>query len=193
MDTDYQATSLWQTAFGRRRGDKHEAHRINLAKAYHDLRAAAKPLLEQTARTLPQLTDHSGFHLDQLWEVASTICGKDFEINPLEAFILGASFAFHDAALTIEAYDGGLAALKKTAAWRDAVYRAWQQQGDDEPSIEQLETPPNNISDIALFTTLRLEHAREAESLPFKSWKHPSTSGELSFFSDPKLRDDYGH
>jgi hypothetical protein len=192
-DTDYRASSLWQTAFGQRRGDRHHAYREKLAAAYNDLRSAAKPLLEQTARTLPQLTDHSGFHLDQLWEVASTVCGQGFEINPLEAFILGASFAFHDAALTAEAYDGGLSALKKTAPWQDAVYRAWQEQNVSEPSNEQLRNPPNAIANLALFTVLRLEHARTAETLPFRSWKHPSTKADLAFFSDPKIRDDYGH
>jgi hypothetical protein len=151
-ETDYQSTSSWQTAFGRRESDIHERQRAKLAQAYDDLRTAAKPLLEQTARTLPQLTDHSGFHLDQLWEVASTICGEHFEINPLEAFILGASFAFHDAALTVEAYHGGLPALKRTPVWRDAVFRAWQDQNVTEPSREQLDNPPNEIANLALFT-----------------------------------------
>jgi hypothetical protein len=191
-ETDYRATSLWQTAFGHLSGDKFRIYREKLALAYDDLRSAVKPMLEQTARTLPQLTDHSGFHLDQLWEVASTICGQGFEINALEGFILGASFAFHDAALTVEAYDGGLPALKKTAAWRDAVYRAWQEQNVTEPTADQLENPPNEIANLALFTVIRLEHAQKAEILPFKAWKHPSTRGEIAFFSDPKLRDDYG-
>jgi hypothetical protein len=182
IETDYKSTALWLGAFERIENNKSARFVTKLAGAYDELCSAVKPLLEQTARTLPQLTDHSGYHVDQLWEVASTICGPHYSINPLEAFILGASFAFHDAALTVEAYPGGLEELKSTPQWRDATIRAWHARGVREPTKAQIIAPPSDLVDLVLFTVLRLEHARQAEKLPFIAWEHPSTRAPLTRF-----------
>src|SRR5690348_2595706 len=100
----YERSSLWRVAFGKRRGDPDERDREALAEAYRQLRDRAGALVGEIHRALPQLTVHDLAHADTLWDVASEICGPKFELNPLEGFVLGASFLLHDAGMALAAY-----------------------------------------------------------------------------------------
>ena len=44
-------------------------------------------------------------------------------VDPAEAFVLGASILLHDAAMSLAAYPGGLAEVRTTVAWKDAIAR----------------------------------------------------------------------
>jgi len=75
------------------------------------------------ASALPNLTQHDISHLDALWETATLIAGKDYPINPLEAFVFGGAILLHDSALSFEAYSGGITAIRSTIKWQDAYHR----------------------------------------------------------------------
>src|SRR5262249_5170351 len=100
MPRQFEDSSLWRTAFGARNRDKHADQRKSLEVAYRQFREAVQPLLRQTAVDLPALTIHDETHVDQLWDVASEVCGPDYPLNPLEAFVLGGAFLLHDSALS---------------------------------------------------------------------------------------------
>lgn len=57
-------------------------------------------------KDFPPLTVHDISHVDSLWQVVSVITGDDYEINPLEGFVLSCAFLMHDAVLSYEAVGG---------------------------------------------------------------------------------------
>ena len=130
--------------------------------------------------SLPELTIHDISHLDALWEVASTVAGSDFPLNPIEAYVFGAAILLHDAGLCFEAYSGGKEALRETLEWRDAYGR--------------LSRTPNEMRDLdqeADLEALRALHASQATRLAIEPWR--SDEGELYLIEDRELRENYGH
>jgi hypothetical protein len=87
----FERSSLWRSAYGTRRNDPDERDRQALADAYHMLRDRAGDLVNEIHAVLPRLTVHNLTHADTLWDVASEICGQQYQLNPLSAFVLGAS------------------------------------------------------------------------------------------------------
>ncbi|WP_443592670.1 HD domain-containing protein [Aliihoeflea aestuarii] len=69
------------------------------------------------------MTVHDISHLDALWDTASSVSEGAVNVNPAEAFVLGASILLHDAAMSLAAYSGGLAEVRTTIAWKDAIAR----------------------------------------------------------------------
>ena len=126
-----------------------------------------------------RLTIHDISHPDALWEVASTVAGRDFPLNPLEAYVFGAAVLLHDAGLCFEAYSGGRDALRDTLEWRDA-YGRLSRTLDDGRNLEQ----------EADFEALRALHASQAVRLAIEPWV--SEKGELYLIADPELRENYG-
>ena len=89
----YERSTLWRSAFAKRRNDPDERDRNALALAYGQLRERAGELVGEIHAIFPQLTVHDLTHADALWDVASEICGPNFDLNPLEGFVLGAEFS----------------------------------------------------------------------------------------------------
>ena len=129
--------------------------------------------------SLPELTIHDISHLDALWEVASTVAGTDFHLNPIEAYVFGAAVLLHDAGLCFEAYSGGRDALRETLEWRDAYGRISRNSSDI-----------GHIEQEADFEALRAMHASQAARLAIEPWR--SHEGEVYLIDDRELRDNYG-
>jgi hypothetical protein len=191
MPRPFEDTSLWRTAFGARNKDRYADQRKSLELAYRQFRDSVLPLLRQVSIDLPALTVHDEKHVDQLWDVASEICGADYPLNPLEAFILGGAFLLHDAALCLAAYDSGKQGLMRTAEWRDAVSRLWKQRGVT-PSENGSIALPTELEDRAIFEILRAKHAHQASLLIDRNWKHPTTGQPLLLLENVQLQEDYG-
>ncbi|MGC9959877.1 HD domain-containing protein, partial [Roseiarcus sp.] len=101
MTTDYKNTSLWRAAFaGTGLSQAQEESRNRLRTALARIEADIAELLVKIPESCKGLTVHDVRHVHQLWDVASTICGPAYPINPLEGFVLGAAFLIHDAGLT---------------------------------------------------------------------------------------------
>ena len=188
----YERSTLWRSAFAKRRNDPDEADRQALAIAYHQLRDRAGDLVNQIHAALPQLTVHDLTHADTLWDVASEICGRDFKLNPLEGFVLGASFLLHDAGMALAAYPNGLKDLQESVQWRDAVASAWKKSGVDEPTDLQRDDPEITIRDEATFQVLRARHASQARDLSNALWTQPSTGRPLALVQNDDLLESYG-
>jgi hypothetical protein len=188
----FERSALWRSAFVKKKGDPDERDREALAEAYRQLRERAGALVGEIHAVLPQLTVHDLTHADALWDVASEICGPNYRLNPLQAFVLGASFLLHDAGMALAAYPGGLSELKATAQYRDAIVAAWKKRGIDEPLGDQRENPPDDICDEATFQVLRARHASQAKVLATALWTHPETGRPMALVQNDDLLESYG-
>jgi hypothetical protein len=188
----FERSTLWRSAFAKRRNDPDERDREALALAYHQLRIRAGDLVTEIHAVLPQLTVHDLTHADTLWDVASEISGPHTKINPLEGFALGAAFLLHDAGMALAAYPNGLADLQNSAEWRDAVVSAWKKRGIDEPTDVQRTSPDNDVRNDALFDVLRARHASQAKILATALWIHPTTGAPMTLVQNDDLLESYG-
>ena len=169
-------TELWQQGFGNE-GTNENISR--LATSLRGIRRNAEALTSRIAGSLPELTIHDISHLDALWEVANTVAGCNFPLNPLEAYVFGASVLLHDAGLCFEAYSGGRAALRGTLEWRDAYGR-----------LSSTSSDVQNLEQEADFEALRALHASQAAQLAIKPWI--GEDEEFYLIDDRELRESYG-
>jgi hypothetical protein len=185
VSPDYQLTSLWENAFGDAglKNDVQKTARNDLLVALRKLDRRVASLLAKIDQSCHQLTIHDISHAHQLWSVASEICGPDYPLNPLEGFVLGASFLIHDAGLTAAAYPGGLPALRKTDYYKDRVAALLRAGGNDAPDEPSLHSTSEEIARRALFDTLRAIHATRAETLLEETKPHPLTGLPYPLFS----------
>src|SRR5688572_7891920 len=109
---NFQNSKLWKSTL-EYKNDEFEAQREILRVTYIKFRNNTEQLLSRITSSLPELTIHSINHIDELWDISSLIIGPDYEINPLEAFILGSAFLIHDSALCYEAFENGLDGLRE--------------------------------------------------------------------------------
>lgn len=147
----YKDTTLWKEAFNDKYG--HIALRERLTNAFEIAHNNASFLLNKIRIDFPSLTIHDITHVDSLWQVASIIAGKDYQLNPLEGFILGCSFLIHDAALSYIAV-GGKDSLRSTTEWKD--FHSDYSKSDMTDEEKEYETD---------FRTIRYLHAKYAKDL----------------------------
>lgn len=150
---NYQDTDLWKTSLDNDlygNGDL----RDKLKKEYIKIRENAACILSKIRDDFPSLTVHDITHVDSLWQTGSVLVGDDYELTPLEGFVLGCAFLFHDAVLSYEAA-GGKEKLQNTKEWMDyyADYKDNENLTEEERMYE------------ADFSTIRLLHAKYAEKL----------------------------
>lgn len=143
----YQETFLWKRTLGL----DHENVKP-LRNSFFAARKNAEFLLAKIRQDFPNLTVHDISHVDSLWNVADTIIGEDYPINPLEGYILGIAFLIHDAALSYDAV-GGKDKLRQTVEWKD-VYA----DGPGSMEIGEFEKECD-------FSTIRALHAKYAEAI----------------------------
>lgn len=148
----YKDSTLWKEAFN----DKYEhtVLRERLINVFEIAHSNASFLLDKIRIDFPSLTIHDITHVDSLWQVASIIAGEDYQLNPLEGFILGCSFLIHDAALSYIAV-GGKDTLRSTTEWKDfhSDYISRTEMTDEEKEYE------------TDFRTIRYLHAKFAKNL----------------------------
>ena len=170
-----EASSLWKNSFGG--ADTADAER--LVESLRSMRNHAADLTSRIADSLPGLTVHDITHLDALWDVAGTIAGEDFSLNPLEAYVFGGAVLLHDAGLCFEAYAGGREAVRDTLRWRDARARLAAMGFADDLDAE------------ADFEALRNLHAAQAERLAVDPWQRDD-GDEIYVIGDAELREHFG-
>ena len=136
---------------------------------------------------LPEMTVHDITHLDALWEMGSIVTIGKVDLNPPEAFVFGAVVLIHDAAMTVNAYSGGLQELKDTTVWKDAVARHRMVSRENNTGESELE-----IENTAMQETLRLLHAEQAEKIAVSAWNSGNCETNEYLIDDPVVRDFYG-
>jgi hypothetical protein len=101
---DFRQTWLWRQAFMNPRSDSSPEEQEFFRGEYLSVRERAAQLVSRIAADLPGMTVHDISHLDALWDTASSVAEGAINVNPAEAFVLGASILLHDAAMSLAAY-----------------------------------------------------------------------------------------
>ncbi|MEX1254718.1 MAG: ATP-binding protein [Dehalococcoidia bacterium] len=188
----FERTRLWKSTLAEQPGeDEFREQRERLRNAFLRFRERAAVLAAEIARDLPEFTVHDVSHLDALWETGDLIAGEAFEINPVEAFILGGAFLVHDLGLGLAAYPGGLAELKQDVSWQDTVIALKTAELGRVPSAEELADVSPEMEREAKEQVLRNLHARRAEQLPRISWRDREGDAEYHLIEDVDLRNTY--
>lgn len=176
-------TSLWQNSLASKQDDTHDKKREELRSSFIKFRENTSFLVSRISADLPGLTQHDITHLDALWETASIICGANYPLNPLEAFVFGGAVLLHDSALCFEAHDNGIEGVRKTIVWKD--------------SFATVKEVANGLTEEELklnadFLSLRNLHAQQAAVLGEKGWIDPETKQELFLIENSTLRKHLG-
>lgn len=174
---NFRNTKLWLAAFESELASAHRTEVDRLIAVFDAARRRTEFLSGEIASDLPNYTVHGIRHIDALWETGSEITGATFSINPVEGFVLGCAFLFHDAALTVAAYPGGIDSVRQTPEWK-RVLGKMKSKGDE----------PTDAVVLEMF--LRAQHAVQAKKLLETSWKN----GEEVYFliDDPDYRRRFG-
>lgn len=175
----YTGTLLWKKAF-EAHNDSNDQLRGDLKVAFMNARQNASHILEKIRNDFPSLTVHDISHVDSLWQVGSVIVGEEYDINPLEGFVLGCAFLMHDAVLSYEAA-GGEKSLRETIIWKD-YYADYKKESllDEQEKIYETD-----------FRTIRFLHAEAAKKLYSKVFSLDGSS-EFYIIEDELLRNHLG-
>ena len=176
-------TTLWTETLAPSNDNLHQDKIEELRTSLLKFRENVSFLVSNISKKLPDLTQHDISHLDALWEVASLIVGKDYPINPLEAFVLGGSILLHDSALCVEAYENGEAGLRETIEWKDAFADLCDKQTNEQQT---------ELQKLADFIALRQLHAQQAENLIERIWIDPETNQQMFLLENQILRKHLG-
>jgi hypothetical protein len=191
MPITYNETALWQRTLGSTGNNPREESAIAaLRSTFETAHTRIKPIVRQAHLDCAGLTIHDESHLDALWQLANTISGDQYEINPLEAFVFGCSVLFHDSALAVAAYEGGLDALKATPEWQRAMIQAV-----GTTNIQSLSLSPDQTKQVestALFAVVRSLHGKQAANIGERQWERPDDHAPIHILEDTELRDYYG-
>ena len=171
-----ERSELWQRAF---RDEGTNASVSRIVTSLRDIRKKVQQLSSRIADSIPGLTIHDISHLDALWEVANTVAGPDYPLNPLEAYVFGASVLLHDAGLCFEAYSGGKDAVRDTLEWRDAYGR-----------LSRIVGGSHNLKHEADLEALRSLHASQAARLATEPFGLENRG--IYLIDDQYLRENYG-
>ena len=177
---DYKETSLWKNSLDNDDKYGNQKQREKLISSFLQARDNSCIILDKIRADFPNLTLHDINHVDSLWRVASVIIGKNYEVNPLEGYVLGCAFLMHDAVLSYDAA-GGINHLREQIEWKD-----YYEDLRNEKSLSE-----NEILFETDFKTIRLLHARKAEGLYHQSFKRGDGSS-FYIIEDKTLREHYG-
>jgi hypothetical protein len=187
---DFRQTWLWRQVFQTPRSDSTTEEQEFFRTQYLSIRERAAQLVSRIAVDLPGMTVHDVSHLDALWDTASSVAEGAVNVNPAEAFVLGASILLHDSAMSLAAYPGGLAEVRTTIAWKDAVARLALASEESGESFD-IEYPPSEIVQRIVPDVLRRLHAERAEELAEQVWRATDGS-QVYLIEDSELRRFYG-
>ena len=188
---DFRQTWLWRQAFQTPRSDSTTEEQEFFRTQYLSIRERAAQLVSRIAVDLPGLTVHDISHLDVLWDTASSVAEGAVNVNPAEAFVLGASILLHDAAMSVAAYPDGLQEIRTTVAWRDAVASlavTLEESGEERFDVAN---PPDAVVQRVVPDVLRQLHAERAEELAEQAW-NAADGSQVHLVEDSDLRTFYG-
>lgn len=191
MGLDFRQTWLWRQSFANPRSDATTDEQGFFREQYLAMRDKTDHLVSRIASDMPGLTVHDLAHLDALWDMASLVAEGAVNVNPAEAFVLGASILLHDSAMSLAAYPRGLAEVKETIVWKDSVAQWALTSVQNGTGGFDVENVPEPIVKMILPEVLRRLHAEQAAVLSEQKWK-AANGEELFLIDDPDVRLFYG-
>jgi hypothetical protein len=190
----FELAKLWTRSLERQPDpDEFAELREDLRAAYLKFRERAASLAGEIMRDLPDYTVHDITHIDALWHLADLIAGDNVELTPLEAFVLGGAFLVHDLGNGLAAYPDGIASLRSSQIWDDAVAHAVRHELGRAPTTTELRNPSASVEREALANVLRRLHAQHAERLALVAWSDPDSGERYHLIEEPFLRLHFGN
>ena len=145
------------------------------------IRFAASLLASTVSTLLPEYTDHSVRHMDQLWNVAAQVLTRAEmdSLNSGEAFLLGAAFYLHDLGMALPATNAGKDKIRATEDYQ-AAYRRFTRL-----------SPGTNtkVDELAIREATRELHAQRALELVTR----PLPGLDRYLIEDSDFRDRWAH
>ena len=190
----FEETNLWKKSLGKSKEDCGNNFRYyeTLRNEYYGFRERAAKLAGEIARDLPDFTIHDASHFDELWRLADLIAGDDFDLNPMEAFVLGGAFLIHDLGLGLAAYPNGIDQLRSEPNWSDAIAVILREKFGRIPKKEEIEKADEEAIHLATEQLLRKLHSDHAESLCLVPWKDDNNTNIYYLIGNTELRNKYG-
>lgn len=190
----FEETNLWKKSLGKSKEDCGNNFRYyeTLRNEYYGFRERAAKLAGEIARDLPDFTIHDASHFDELWRLVDLIAGDDFDLNPMEAFVLGGAFLIHDLGLGLAAYPNGIDQLRSEPNWSDAIAVILREKFGRIPKKEEIEKADEEAIHLATEQLLRKLHSDHAESLCLVPWKDDNNTNIYYLIGNTELRNKYG-
>ncbi|ENP7457027.1 ATP-binding protein [Vibrio fluvialis] len=163
-----------------------------LINTFEDMRKKVSILANEISRSLPDFTVHDITHIDSLWEMADIVCGDDYPLNPVEAFVLGGAFLLHDIAMSIQSYPNGIKDLENDSLWEDTIAQRCKSLGRSVPSSFRYVDLDNDIKEYTVGTLLRKLHAKTAEAIVLNSWTSISDGSQVFLINETEIRQTLG-
>jgi len=138
----------------------------------------------------PRLTVHDITHLDALWKRLVWLLGTKLEINPAEAYVLGASSCSNDAGMCLAAYPMGLQIPLDDGNGGITVTSLLQQGDGGDISEAAVCQSAGSVFKVAVPQVLRVLHAQRAKDLP--SYLENADGRSEPLIEDANLRTFYG-
>jgi hypothetical protein len=183
FEEEFKRTNLWRSTIGSMESDEFESCRSRLRNEFLKCRDRAKHVVAKTSSVLPGLTVHDISHIDSLWRVADLIVGPNYPLNPVEGFVMGLSFIFHDSAMCWEVYENGCEGVRSTIEWQDAYANECDAHGSGDDDERK---------SAADFAALRALHALQAGVVVDRCWTIPDIGDRVYLIDDSELRIDVG-
>lgn len=188
-----EQSHLWQRSLADQgKQDKYAAPRKYLREAFVALRHQAETLAGEIPQDVKALTVHSIEHIDTLWKIADVVAGRDYDVTPTEAFVLGGAFLLHDLGLALAAYPRGLEELKELDKWRDEVVRLLRKKNDRAPTRHEMRHAGADIEQATKEHVVRLLHAERAAELATLGFQHRSRDACYYLIEKADIRERYG-
>lgn len=188
---EYTNSITWKKTLGVEGKEKDvQVHIDTLRNSYISIRKKAEYLASEIVRYMPEYTVHDITHIDALWEATDLILPFDYEINPVEGYVLGVAFLFHDLGMGLTAYSNGIQGIKEKSIWKDTVATEFKKKYGHEISEDNWENIDQDIEKIALENALRILHAEQASKLPMLEWEFQGRRENL--IDETCLREAYG-
>ena len=140
---------------------------IDLKSTLSTLRSRLKPILEKISHYLPNLTDHTLLHIDNLRRVTDELI-RPGALTALEVYCLNVAFLIHDACLSPVLYSEGPNAVRRSETYLQLVavhLRSLGTAPSEQAVAKYADRHPDYADDPLFFATLRKTHASEAAKI----------------------------
>ncbi|MBO4829203.1 MAG: ATP-binding protein [Fibrobacter sp.] len=176
MPYDYKKTDLWNQTLAQK-DEKNQEYIDELRTSFLQIHDKVASLLEDIKKIFPEYTMHDISHSDALWNMADIILEKsNMKLNPLEGYVLGCSFLFHDLGMSPIAYENR-SIIENTDLWKDSFSFYLKYGLSDETARQKADEE-----------TIRKNHSQNAKGLPLKQLSSDSTF----IIENVVLRKEYG-
>ena len=164
MPYDYKKTDLWNQTLAQK-DEKNQECIDELRTSFLQIHDKVASLLKDIPKIFPGYTMHDISHSDALWNMADIILERsNIKLNPVEGYVLGCSFLFHDLGMSPIVYENR-SIIENSDLWKDSFSSYMKFGLSDEAARQKADEE-----------IIRKNHSQNAEELPLKQFYNKSSS-----------------